>query len=192
MEDVVVGENIDIDVRLNTKVPVNALGTTITIPEEVEVVGISKEKSFLDLWTEETAIRQEGREIRFSGGTLRTGGLTGMDTALTVTVRAKKPGEAQFSFKDSDVRAHDGTGNLVTTEARTLSISIAEKHAEEAPEQHGTTSNADFDGKDGVTLVDMSILAMRLLGSYDSKYDLNHDGSLGLADLSIFFSMIEK
>lgn len=193
-EDLRVGESTTLSINLNAKVPINAIGTTLVIPPEVEVVAMSKEGSFLDLWTEETVLRETVGELRFSGGSLERGGLTGVHSALTLTVRAKTPGEAVFSFKDTEVRAHDGTGDLVPTELRILSITIAENppegtlsevaYATEAP-------NADFDRKGGVTIADMSILMMKLFGPYDTHFDLNRDGLLSLADLSVFFSAMQ-
>jgi hypothetical protein len=86
---------------VNARVPINALGITIKYPQDlIEVVGVSKQKSFLDLWTEDTAIREEAGEVHFSGGTTAHGGLLGTSTAITLTIEAKKPGTATISFED--------------------------------------------------------------------------------------------
>src|SRR4051812_4129276 len=54
-----IGDAVDVDVRINSKTPVNTIGATITFPQDsLEIVSISKEKSFLDLWTEETTIKE--------------------------------------------------------------------------------------------------------------------------------------
>lgn len=197
-EEMRVGESATLSIKLNAMAPINAIGTTLSIPPEVDVVTISKESSFLDLWTEETVLREDVGELRFSGGSLRHGGLTGVHTALTLTVKAVEPGEAVFSFKDTEVHAHDGTGDLVSTELRTLSITIVE--ASDGV-QGGTATpsapdpqemNADFDNSGGVTIADMSILLMKLLGPYDARFDISRDGTLSLADLSVFFSVMQK
>ncbi len=192
-EQMRVGENATLSINLNAQVPVNAIGTTLVIPPEMEVIAISKEGSFLDLWTEETVLREAVGELRFSGGSLARGGLTGVHTALTLTVRAKTPGEAVFSFKDTEVRAHDGTGERITTELRTLSITIVPETPKEevGVETQRAAPHADFDGKNGVTIADMSILMMKLFGPYDAYFDLNRDGLLSLADLSVFFSAMQ-
>src|SRR6185503_3353340 len=94
-----VGEAEQIDVFVDTEVPINAIGTTITFPKDsVEVLGFSKEKSFFDLWTEETAIDEDDGAVHFSGGTVRSGGLVGTGTVLTLTVRPKKSGRITFDF----------------------------------------------------------------------------------------------
>ena len=71
-----VGETAEIDVNITTKTSIIALGATVMFPPEtLEIVGISKEKSFLDLWTEETSIKEDAGEVHFSGGTFRPAGL---------------------------------------------------------------------------------------------------------------------
>jgi hypothetical protein len=193
-ESVVVGDRVTLSIQLNAKVPVNAIGTTLVIPPEVEIVTISKEDSFIDLWTEDLILRQTAGELRFSGGTLDRGGLTEVHTALTLTLEATQPGEAVFSFKDTEVRAHDGTGDLVPTELRTLSLSITEATNEKDPgETHSIPPpmSADLDKNGSVTLADMSILMMQLFGQYDAQFDLNRDGVLSIADLSVFLLALQ-
>src|SRR6185437_2677548 len=47
------GSTTEIDININTRVPINALGATIDYATDtLEVVGIDKQKSFFDLWTE--------------------------------------------------------------------------------------------------------------------------------------------
>src|SRR4051812_30135367 len=53
--DMQVGDIKKIDVQVNARTGINAVGATIKFPQDnVEVLGFSKEKSFFDLWTEET------------------------------------------------------------------------------------------------------------------------------------------
>lgn len=194
-EHMLVGESMALSINLNTKKPVNAVGMTLVIPPQMEVVGMNTETSFLDLWTEEAVLNKTGRELRFSGGTLEQGGVTGVHTALTLTVRAKDSGEAVFTLKDAEVRAHDGTGDLVTTELRAFSIDIPDAatspvRIQEPPIEPAL--NADFDGINGITLADMSILLRHLLLPYEVTYDLNRDGFLSLPDLSVFFGMLPR
>ena len=93
-----------IDVNINTKVPINALGATISFPKEsFDIVGISKEKSFFNLWTEDTTIAEGLGEIRFSGGTTKRGGVMGTGTVFTITVRAKGSGSAELQFKNTRI-----------------------------------------------------------------------------------------
>jgi hypothetical protein len=54
--------------------------------------------------------------------------------------------------------------------------------------QENRGPNPDFSGDGKVTLVDVSILSIKIFGSYNPQYDLSGDGKLGLADLSVLFT----
>ncbi len=193
--DLTVGVSHTVDINVNTRTPINTVGATVRYPTEyVDVVGISKEKSFLDLWTEETAIREDVGEMHFSGGTYRPGGLMGTGTVLTLTLRAKKPGDAVVSFKETALYPSDGSGIALETTHRTLSLSITP-----APSAAGGTAatplplasaapDPDFNSDGIVSVVDVSILAFKILGAYDARYDLDRNGALGLSDLSVLFT----
>lgn len=195
-----------IDVNIHTKVPINALGATISFPREaIEIVGISKEKSFFDLWTEETKISENDGEIRFSGGTTKLGGVMGTGTVLTILVRAKVVGKAQLKFENVQVYPSDGSGAQVSTLTKPILYTIEEAStsagnaALAAPSGGGSiisgskstplpSMDLNEDGK--INLVDLSILTIKMLGGYDSRYDFNLNGSVGLDDLSILMSKI--
>lgn len=188
------GKTADIDIDIDTSVPVNAMSATITFPSDLlEVVSMSKEHSFIDLWTEETVIDEESGMVHWSGGTLRKGGLVGTSTALSLRVRAKKPGTAEIAFKDAQILASDGRGTSVETVAKPFSYAIS------YPAQPGgggsspvaAGSNAasyDLNGDDRVNLLDISIFMLKMAVGYDARYDYNTDGKLGLPDLSALFA----
>lgn len=193
-----VGGIADIDVNINARVPINAIGATIQYPEDtLEVVGFSKKRSFLDLWTEETVIKEDLGEIHFSGGTTAAGGLVGTGTVITISVKAKKPGDATLAFKELQVLARDGKGTELDTYTRVFEYTIGEP-----PQSAGSsaaadtavstpvpqTPSADLDGNGRVTLVDISILTVRMVMPYDPRYDLDSNGFVGLSDLSILFA----
>ena len=195
-----IGDTIDIDVNITSKVPINAVGTTIKFPPElVSIVGISKANSFLDLWTEDTIIKESEGEMRFSGGTLEKGGLSGTATALTLTLKAENPGEAVIYFENAEVYANDGTGLTVANETRNLSYTIPKPEGD-APNTgipslangapHSELPSPDLDNSGSVNLVDVSIFVIKMVGTYKPRYDLDGDGSVGLSDLSVLFSHI--
>ena len=65
-----IGDTTQINVNVKTAIPINAVGVTIKFPQDLlEIQGVSKEKSFLDLWTEDTSIHEDVGTIHFSGGT---------------------------------------------------------------------------------------------------------------------------
>lgn len=185
------GETTELSVMLASTVPVNAMSATLAFPPDLlEVVSISKERSFLDLWTEETAIREDVGEVHWSGGTFRKGGITGTSTALTLRVRARRPGNAQVYFKEAQILASDGYGTAVETVDTPFTYEIAD-----APPTGGGGSSApapvvsmDFNGDQRIDIADMSILLMHLVSGYDPRYDLTRDGTISLADLSVLFA----
>lgn len=196
-----VGDTFDVDVNVNARTPINALGATIVFPPEtIEILGISKKRSFFDLWTEETVIKEAAGQIHFSGGTTHPGGMIGTGTVITLSIRAKQPGEAQLTVSELQVLAHDGRGTQLDANARTFTYDIEEAPAGAAsaspqgstwaPAAGPAAPSADFDGNGRITLVDVSILTVRLLLPYDTRYDLDTNGSVGLSDLSILFSQM--
>jgi len=196
-----IGETADIDVNVNARVPINAIGTTIKFPQDMlEVVGVSKQKSFLDLWTEETAINEDEGKVHFSGGTVAHAGLTGTGTAITLTVRAKKSGDAKLYFLDSDLYASDGKGTPVDSTLRSFTYVIPAPPTPPSPPMFGgsggsvatimrpTQPSADLDDDKRITIVDISIMTVRIVMPYNARYDLDLDGMVGLSDLSIVLS----
>ena len=190
-------ETIDVDVQITSKVPLNAVGATFVFPKDIiEVVGVSKRKSFLDLWTEDIIIRSETGEIIFSGGTLEPGGLIGQGTVLTLTLRAKKTGEATLELRNTQALAGDGKGTAIQHVARTLTFVIPEVvisapgggSTQNAELSSPASPSADLDGDGDVSMRDASILLVQFLRPYDSKFDLDNNGSVGISDLSIVLS----
>ncbi|MEN9413257.1 MAG: hypothetical protein RLZZ342_344 [Candidatus Parcubacteria bacterium] len=186
-----IGQTTDVDVMLTTQTPINALSVTLSFPTDmIEIVGMSKERSFLTLWTEETVIREDSGEIHFSGGTTEHGGITGSTTALTISVRAKHPGSAQIYFKEAHVLASDGHGTTVESvgtpftyhiQTPTLSGGGGTNQAPLPPVSH----SPDINGDGFVSLADISILLMGIEKPYEARLDLNNDGSISIADLSV-------
>ena len=195
-----IGDVTDVDIDINAAVPINAVGITVLYPKDsLEIIGISKQKSFFDLWTEDTVIKESSGELHFSGGTTRKGGLVGTSTMLTVSFRAKKIGDATVSVEDLQVYAADGAGTLENSWSRTLTItaslptlnsSLAKTPVDSAsstiPVPHKVLGDFDGDGK--VTLVDASILMLHMLMPYDPQFDLDNNGSIGFSDLSVLFA----
>lgn len=187
------GESTEIDIVLSTETPINAIGATVAFPTElIDIVGISKERSFLDLWTEETAIQEDVGEIHFSGGTVRKGGIIGTTTALTIAVRAKHPGIAEIYFREAHILASDGRGTTIESTGRPFSYRISTPVVANgggggvsAPETRPTVRSPDINGDGAVNLVDISIFLMGLATTRDTRLDLNGDGAVSVGDLSV-------
>lgn len=206
-----VGETARVDVDINVTKPANVFGATITFPvDTLEVVGIDKERSFMDLWTEETAIDELKGEVHFSGGTTRKGGLTGTGTAITLSVRAKKSGKAELTFKDAEIYSSDGTGRTLEKVMRSQMLTIDAPPTVSGGGTSGTSSvgedsmivtrtppppgppasNPDIDGNGRVSIVDATLLVLRFIAPYESRFDLNRDGRIDWADVSVVFRHI--
>ena len=206
-----VGEIGKFDININATVPINALGITLKFPQDMlEVVGFSKEKSFINLWTEETAINEDTGELHFSGGTTARGGFIGTSTTLTISVRAKKAGLAQIFFENAQVYGNDGKGNLIDDETHAITLNIPQAISAPTgaaapspgtaiatpsalePKSSPLPRSADFNGDGKINLIDMSILALHMFSAYDPQYDLNMDGTINVTDLSILFSRMDS
>lgn len=189
------GATTEVDLDIDASVPINALGVTLQYPKDsLEIVGINKQKSFLDLWTEDTVIKEDSGELHFSGGTTAKGGLIGTSTILTILVKSKKEGDANMSVEDLQVFADDGKGSLLRSDSRPITFSSPPRATEAGSGSHVSAlepSQAipyDLNGDGKITLVDVSILILHLVMPYDAHFDLDHDGAVGLSDLSVLFS----
>ncbi len=202
-ETIVLGGTTSVDIDINTRVPINALGATISFPKDsIEIISISKEKSFFDLWTEDTAISEDSGEIRFSGGTTKHGGMLGTGTILTLTVRAKNASSSVLDFKNIQVYPNNASGKAITTDARSITYAIEDTAAHAAALVGssggigGTLSsalpaggpNVDFNNDGVVNLIDLSILTVKLIAPYDPRFDVNADGAVNLGDISTLLS----
>jgi hypothetical protein len=191
-----VGDTATIDLDINATVPINAMGVSIIYPQDsLEVVSLSKERSFLNLWTQDTTLKEGIGELDFSGGTTQSGGVTGTSTALTLTVRAKKAGSATISVDNVEVLAADNKGTALENASRSITFDIDEPPPPSAGSgsiiaaaPRPTPPSPDLNGDGRVSILDVSLMIVHLVMPYDSRYDLNMDGSVGLPDLSILFS----
>lgn len=183
-----VGETIRVTVRLDTETPINVVGATLAFPPDLlEVVGVDKQRSFIDLWTEDTVIRERAGEIRWSGGTTRKGGVTGTSTVITVALKAKRPGSAELSFADASVLASDGRGTSVETVTQPLALTISYPRMQGGSAPSVPQRSYDLNDDSRVNLVDVSIFMMHMAHGFEPRYDFNGDGRLGLPDLSVLF-----
>jgi hypothetical protein len=191
------GGTTSIDINVNTNVPINAMGVTISYSSStLEIVGISKQKSVFDLWTEDTSISEDDGLIHFSGGTTLPGGLIGTGTLLTITVRAKTPGKTKLDFTNVQAYPSDGTGRAIITIVHSITYTILAMtpigiiSGDGASINPGAILSSDLNGDGKVDLVDLSILIVKMMGPYDPRYDLNSDGNLNLGDMATLLSKL--
>lgn len=187
-----VGEISAIDVRVSAPKPINTVGATIGFdPDTVEIVGVSKVTSFFDLWAEETSIKEQVGEIRFSGGTVQRGGFIGSGTMITLLIRPKKEGTTELSIKDAQIFAHDGKGSVLESDKRSLLLVVEPAQGANSSPQEMAPLNPDFNSDGSINLADISILAIQLIAPYNARYDLDRDGNVDLKDVSILFARMK-
>ncbi len=176
-----VGEEITLQVVANTDKPINAIGGTINIPDElITVKNISQENSIIDLWSEEPTFNNSS--ITFSGGIVSKDGFTGNGNILTIMVIPKKEGEAQIYFEKSHMLAHDGTGMEVDCINNPMTLIIR-------PEKQ---PSPDVNGDKRVNIFDFGIVSARIFMKYKREYDLNLDGKITIADIIILISNLSS
>ena len=195
--DLMVGDTRDIDVNVNTRVGLNAIGALLSFPTDtLEIVGISKQKSFLDLWTEDTVIKEAAGEIHWSGGTTLKKGLQGVGTIMTITVRGRKSGLAKLQVKNVELYASDGKGTPLVADLRSLTLVVMPREELDhvvsnirAPHVP-TPPSADLNGDGLFDIRDLSIESLRLFGVYDVQSDFDMNGSVGFSDLVYLYKKI--
>jgi hypothetical protein len=127
------------------------------------------------LWTEEPTVA-EGI-VHFSGGIINNEGFLGTGTVLTIHVRPIKAGDAEVSFDEVHMLAHDGTGKEVECGKGPITLSIREADK--------PTPDVNHDRQ--VNILDLGLVSANILLKYGSLYDLNGDGQVSLADLLVVF-----
>ena len=106
----------------------NAASGVVSFPsDKLEVVSLSKTGSIFSLWVQEPSFSNSGGTVSFEGIVLNPGFMGGSGKILTITFRAKAPGEANLSFTSGSVLANDGTGTNILTGLRTAIINIDSK-----------------------------------------------------------------
>lgn len=125
------GGIMTLSVNLNSEgVAINNAEAKIVFPSDLlEIISVSKSSSIFSLWVEEPAYSNITGIITFNGG-VPTPGFTGSQgSVLSIVVKAKSAGQADFVFADAAVRANDGLGTDVLTGKTGKKITIANKNS---------------------------------------------------------------
>lgn len=129
-----VGDTFTAEVRVDTEGDIiNTIEADLVFPSDLlEIVGLEKENSILNLWIGDPVYLNEEGLISFVGG-LPAPGYQGKDGLIgTITFKAKSEGKAEVSFQEnsSKVFVNDGFGTeaLLKTKGATYNlISIKKK-----------------------------------------------------------------
>ncbi len=171
------GEYFALDVVAESARPVNAISGTVVYPMDlVSFVESGTHDTIVDLWADTPA--SSSATLAFSGGIVSPNGFTGEGSVIHLTFRAEKEGTARFTIEDGHMLAHDGAGTEVLESVRPLTVIV----------RPTGSPTPDVNNDRRVNLVDVGLVSSRLFGSYETIYDLNRDGKITLADLSIIFA----
>ncbi len=113
--NVSVGETVTLYVLLNSDgVAVNNAEATIKFPTDLfDIISISKGGSIFSLWVEEPSFSNSAGVVSFNGGSPTPGFTGARGSIISIVAKAKKNGQAEFSFSGAAVRANDGLGTDV-------------------------------------------------------------------------------
>jgi hypothetical protein len=174
--------------------PINVVSGRIVYPKELLGVRVREsEDAVIDLWLEAPKVHPELGEIRFAGGTSKQ--LTDIDRALLFYIDTERlaPGPIELTITDIQTLERDGRGTPLSATSR--SYTLTDTHATTTRSASGSGGStpvrvqADFTNDGLVTLEDLSILVLHIVGTYEAAYDLNRDGAVSLGDLSTFFTV---
>lgn len=120
------GETTTLRIVVNTEgVAVNNAEAKLSFPSDViEVVSTSKAGSILSLWVEDVSFSNSAGIITFNGGIPTPGYIGSQGLVVSVVVKAKKAGQAEFVFSNTAVRANDGLGTNVLTSQKGITLSV--------------------------------------------------------------------
>lgn len=120
------GDTVILYVNVNSEgVAVNNAEATIKFPSDLfDVIAVSKSGSIFSLWVEEPTFSNLSGEVTFNGG-IPTPGFNGSSgSVVSITARAKKVGQGEFTFSTAAVRANDGLGTDVLNSQQGKIVSV--------------------------------------------------------------------
>lgn len=172
-----------VNVVVDTEKAANAFEATIHFPQDsVEVVGISKKDSIVNIWVQEPSFSNELGIIEFVGGIFGFKEFIGNDTLVTLFFKPNRSGKISIDFFEAAVLASDGKGTDI----------LKEKIGAEYLIKDSELSSLGLNGSGLITIYDLSIFFSNLWKVYDPKYDFNQDGEIDLIDVSILMSSIGR
>ncbi len=178
---VTIGEQITLDLVIESDQPINVVGATVHVPtEQISIDSLTTDTSVVNLWSETPRLTDD--TISFSGGIVSEKGFMGTGTILTLMVTPHTEGEATFSLENATVLAHDGVGSSVEHSKHALTVWV---RAQDRP-------SPDVNNDAKVNIVDAGIITGYLYFRYKQEYDLNNDGVINLADMYIVLSTMSR
>lgn len=106
----------------------------------IQSVGYSS--SIFSIWAEEPKYSNVNGILHFSGGLPSPGWNGSSGSILSITFKAKVPGQAKVNFENGSVLANDGVGTDVLTSSNGLSVGIGQAAAIPKAENVSTSTEA--------------------------------------------------
>lgn len=118
------GEEVRIEVVVNSEVSINAISADIVFTNNILYLSsIERNSSVIDLWVKEPTYSNGTGSINFEGIVL--GGHIGDSrNVITLVFNAKKAGNAILQFSKASVLANDGTGKDLLTSKGVINLKI--------------------------------------------------------------------
>lgn len=110
-----VNDKINVTIVVNTEgQAINAVDGIIGFdPSVLQVTGISKSNSIVNLWVQEPSYSNSVGNITFGGVALNPGYSGSGGRVLTISLKAKKIGQGALNFTTASILANDGSGTNV-------------------------------------------------------------------------------
>jgi hypothetical protein len=179
---VLLNDEVPVMLEISTKSPINAIGGTVTYPpESIQIVGLSRISSVIDLWSEEPSITNAEGTVRFSGGIIGEKAAKPIrGQVFLLSVKPIREGKVTITTKDGQLLANDGEGTNIFSGSNVLTLYVRSQD-KPSPDMNG-------DGALGPT--DVNLLYLKTFRSYDPHYDLNNDGRVSWADVKFLVSLL--
>jgi len=118
------GEEVRIEVVVNSEVSINAISADIVFTNNILYLSsIERDSSVIDLWVKEPIYSNGIGSINFEGVIL-DGHIGESRNVITLVFSAKKAGNAILQFSKASVLANDGTGKDLLTSKGVINLKI--------------------------------------------------------------------
>ncbi len=192
-----IGESFTTTVHVSSLTPVNAFTGVVTFdPEHLSVTSIDYNTSIANLWAEEPWYKNGEGTIHFAGGTTLPSGFTGRGELITITFVTKSGGETPVKISNAQILKHDGIGTEVELAPSIDSIftvvtspTTPVRAIDSAITVRNPLLTGDLNSDGVVTLADLSIFFVYVT-TMNKRGDLNNDGRISTTDLSILLGQM--
>lgn len=195
IEALEVGDTVKVHIVVMSRVSLNAFGGDLTFnPKVLEVQSIDYNTSIADLWAVRPWYSNGDGTLNFGGGTTKAGGFNGEGHLIDITFKAIGEGDGSVILHNPQLLKHDGLGTgvpILEPVDSFLSVNppaLARGPGSEARiEVVKEAPSPDLNNDGSINFADVSIMMFNLFGD-TPRYDLNLDGRVTSADLEFLIA----